>query len=60
MPPQKRKKELEASYVRIKKLIRKEQGITDRQIFLRTGVGYRKVGELRKEVESEGYEHRLH
>ena len=51
MPPQKRKKELEASYVRIKKLIRKEPEITDRQIFLRTGVGYRKVGELRKEVE---------
>ena len=53
MALRKRKAELEASYKRIKELIRKDSEITDKQLIARTGVGNRKVDELRKEVESE-------
>ena len=48
-----RKAELLAKYKRIKELIRKDSEITDKQLTARTGIGYRKVAQLREEVEYE-------
>lgn len=53
MPPRMRKEEQVAKYKRIKDLIIKDPEITDKQIMARTGIGYRKVAELRAEVEGE-------
>ena len=46
-----RKAEMESAYKRIKVLIAKDPEITDKQLTARTGIGYRKVAELRAEVE---------
>lgn len=51
MPPRMRKAEMEASYKRIKELIKKDSDITDKQLTARTGIGYKKVAALRAEVE---------
>ncbi len=50
MPPRKRKAEMEAAYIRIKELIKKDPDITDKQLQERLGIGYKKVAELRAEV----------
>jgi hypothetical protein len=46
-----RKAEREAAYKRIKEVIIKDPEITDKQLEDRFGIGYRKVAELRVEVE---------
>ena len=54
MPPRMRKAEAEAAYKLIKKRMHKDPEITDKQYTARTGIGYKKVAELRTEVEGEG------
>lgn len=45
-----RKAEMEAAYKRIREILRKDPEITDKQLQERTGIGYKKVAELRAEV----------
>lgn len=53
MPPRMRKAEMEAAYKRIKELIKKDPDITDKQLSARTGIGYKKVAQLRIETGEE-------